>query len=187
MAEDKKIDLLQLRQQFAAWQVPSEVSFSRLIDVAALPFKPGNGLAGGDPSTEIGGVDVGGVTLLHIQVGDGIQITAKGMELKPAAEGGVALTEEGAATVAVSGGLKVGKDGIGILTSGALQGGAELSIVIDEKQGIRHDEGNVAIHFDPMSFEADNALRVRCRPSGGLCLDEQGCLVLDIKTILGDA
>ncbi|WP_193764791.1 hypothetical protein [Serratia odorifera] len=50
MADSKKVNLDELKTEFGPLQVPSETHFSQMIDVAALSFQAGPGLAGGAPA-----------------------------------------------------------------------------------------------------------------------------------------
>ncbi|MCS3413216.1 MULTISPECIES: Ig-like domain-containing protein [Serratia] len=182
---DGKVNLPQLRECFKAWKVPSEESFSRLIDVASLPFKPGAGLTGGDPSTESEVVDVGGVTPWHVKEGNGVAVAKDGVALKLAADGGL-LLDKGGVGIKAAAGVKVDKDGMAVVTSGPLKVGTDVSITLDEKKGLKTDkEGHVEMSLAPAVFDVVNGLRLTCQPFGGLYLDAQGKLALDIDTILG--
>ncbi|MGJ3438307.1 Ig-like domain-containing protein [Serratia sp. Je.1.23.a] len=182
---DGKVNLPLLRECFKAWKVPSEESFSRLIDVASLSFKPGEGMAGGDPSTESGVVDVGSVTPWHVKAGNGMAVAKDGVALKLAADGGLVLAKDGVGIKAAAG-VKVDKDGMAVVTSGPLKVGTDVSITLDETKGLKTDkEGHVEMSLDPEVFDVANGLQLTCQPFGGLYLDTQGKLALDIDAILG--
>ncbi|HGM5307321.1 TPA: hypothetical protein ACKQJM_003328 [Serratia marcescens] len=179
------VNLRKLRECFKTWKVPSEESFSRLIDVASLSFKPGKGLTGGDLSPENEVVDVSDVTPWHVKAGNGVAVAKEGVALKLAADGGLVLAKDKLG-IKMGVGVQVVKDGMVVVTSGALKGGADVSISLDETKGLKHDDGgHVRIHVDPTLFDVTNGLRLTCQPLGGLYLDDQGKLALDIDTIIG--
>lgn len=179
-----KVNLPQLRKCFNAWKVPTEDSFSWLIDVASLSFKSGEGIAGGEPSTESGVVDVSGVTPWHVKVSKGVTMAQEGIALNLPTDGGLILVADKLG-VKMAAGVNVVNDGMVVVTSGALKMGGDVSITLDETKGLKQDDkGHVKIHVDPALFDVENGLRLVCQPLGGLCLDAQGELVLDIDTIM---
>jgi len=188
MAQNKKVDSGYLRSEFGAWQVPSEEHFNQLIDVAAISFKPGAGLTGGDPSPVKGVVDAVNTVALSVKAGRGMQVSASGIGLLMANNGGLELSQDNTLRVkTVSGGTVDGRDGLAVCAAPPLKVGSDVSIDIDETRGLQHSHSALGLHVDNQTLEVnnDNRPQVKYRECGGLKIDAQGALVLDLDIILG--
>ncbi|MGP3159450.1 hypothetical protein ACTVR5_12445 [Serratia marcescens] len=189
MADSKKVNLDELKKQFGSLQVPSETHFSQLIDVAALSFQAGPGLAGGVPAVGVEGLDVGGVTPLYVKVQGGMQATSDGVALHVAATGGLALDSDNRLTapVAPKGGLH-NDGGLAVKATAPLTVGREVSVAIDPHQGMACSAVGLALQVDATMLETDaDGLRVKCQLAGGMTIKDTGELALDLDIILGRA
>ncbi|HBC5194907.1 MULTISPECIES: hypothetical protein [Serratia] len=189
MADSKKVNLDELKKQFGPLQVPSETHFSQLIDVAALSFQAGPGLAGGVPAVGEEGLDVGGVTPLYVKALGGMQATADGVALHVAATGGLALDSDNRLTapVAPKGGLH-NDGGLAVKAMPPLTVGREVSVAIDPHQGMACSAAGLALQVDATTLETDaDGLRVKCQLAGGMTIKDTGELALDLDIILGRA
>lgn len=187
MANSKKVNLDELKKQFGPLQVPSETHFSQLIDVAALSFQAGDGLAGGAPAVGEAGLDVGGVTPLYVNAHGGMQASAEGVELHIAATGGLALDSDNRLTarVAPKGGLH-NDGGFAVKATAPLTVGREVSVAIDPHQGMACSAEGLALQVDATTLETDaDGLRVKCELAGGMMIKDTGELALDLDIILG--
>lgn len=203
MGADKpdKVDLNELKAQFGAWQVPSDEDFKKLIDMAALSFYPGDGLAGGDASKpNEAGHDK--VTPLSVNPGKGVTVGKAGVEV---AIGDTSVFEtktppEGPKTMS----LKSPKDNSLKTTNGlALQvskpvvistANGKVGINIDLKKGLmfESDSGALSLRVDAQSLEilttsetpAKQQVKIKCKKGGGLMIDDKGYLQPDIDAFL---
>ncbi|NMT27077.1 hypothetical protein [Serratia marcescens] len=185
----KQLSLSDVKQQFGAWQVPSQAHFEALINIAALSLKPGNGLTGGDPSPEADKIDTGQVTPLRVQAYHGITaMPQQGVAVKPDPVGGLTTDNDKSLTVKASD--SVGFDDKGVFLkvneSKALKvKGGGIAVEINTAAGLNAAKG-VSVSVDNKTVEMDKngALRVRCDHTGGLTVDQEGYLGVDLDIIL---
>ncbi|MGP3004277.1 hypothetical protein [Serratia bockelmannii] len=178
----------ELKTQFDAWQVPSEEHFHALINLAALTFKPGLGLSGGDPSMNADVIDVGQVTPLQVKAHDGITAAAEGIAVLADPAGGLEV-KGGSLTLKPSSGVMSEGEGLSLRVNAgkALKVGESVAVQIKTNAGLTCDESTgVSLQADntTVTIDDNNRLRVKCLKLGGLTIDPQGCLTVDLETIL---
>ncbi|BEN03319.1 hypothetical protein OM409_16605 [Serratia bockelmannii] len=186
MTPPKKVGLSNLKAQFGAWQVPSEEHFDQLINVASLSWQPGAGLAGGDPSTTADCVDIAAVTPLCVLAGNGIDVSSNaGITLHLCQDGGLALPAGRLTAVADlrRGVAPESPSGLAIRPGAAVQVGQAVSLCVETKAGLTCAPDNrLGVHVDGRTLEiADGELKIKCREAGGLTINAQGELALDIE------
>lgn len=187
MADEKKVSVSELHTQFDAWQVPSEEHFAQLIALGAVSFQPGAGLTGGTPARDDGKIDVGLTTPLQFKAGNGLQVSEGGVALRLASLGGLELSGKTAASLSVKDTESVVADngGLAVKAHAPLKVQGAVSLEIDKQKGLRWGAAGLALHVDGKTLEVDEGrLRVKCVEGGGLKLDEQGCLALDLDILL---
>ncbi|WP_274851640.1 hypothetical protein [Serratia marcescens] len=182
----------ELKAQFDAWQVPSEEHFHALINLAALTFKPGPGLSGGDPSMNADVINAGQVTPLRVKAHDGMTSTAEGIAVLADPIGGLTVNTKGlqvkASTsvmfddsglslkVNESKALKVESDGVAV----QIAKNKGLKFNVDASTGI-----SLSVDSKTVEIDKSGVLRVKCAHTGGLTIDKEGHLGVDLDIILG--
>lgn len=181
----------ELKTQFGAWQVPSEEHFHALINLAALTFKPGLGLSGGDPSMNADVIDAGQVTPLRVKAHDGMTAAAEGIAVLADPAGGLAVDTKGlqvkASTSVIFDGsglsikvneskaLKVESDGVAV----QIAKNKGLKFNVDASKGV-----SLSVDSKTVEIDENGALRVKCAHTGGLTIDKEGYLGVDLDIIL---
>ncbi|KYQ96989.1 hypothetical protein AWY96_00130 [Serratia plymuthica] len=183
--------ITELKKQFGAWKVPSDEHFHALIDLAALTFKPGQGLSGGDPSKCDGVVAIEQTTALAVKTHHGMDATTEGVSVKPNLAGGLAV---GATGLYVKMSTSVIFDGLGLYLkvneSKALKvKSGSIAVQIANHKGLKPNDdtsSDVSLSVDSKTVEIDEngALRVKYDRTGGLTIDKDGYLGVDLDIIL---
>lgn len=184
----------ELKAQFDAWQVPSEEHFHALINLAALTFKPGPGLSGGDPSMNAGVIDAGQVTPLRVKAHDGMTSTAEGIAVLADPSGGLTVNantkglqvkastsvmfDDSGLSLKVneSKTLKVESDGVAV----RIAKNKGLKFNVDASTGV-----SLSVDSKTVEIDENGVLRVKCAHRGGLTIDKEGHLGVDLDIILG--
>ncbi|EDT38415.1 hypothetical protein [Burkholderia ambifaria] len=183
----------QLREAFGAWAVPVERDFQDLIFLAdigrqALGLDENMVPPAKSPQTGLG-----------ITSGDGsidVRLDGLGGLGRMSANAGIALT--------CGTGLAMGADGLTVDRGAGFDfdtrsGGLMLSMIAPLSQanevleivrgaGIGHhgaEPGALALLSDPQSLRVDGTgLAIICSPGGGLTVDDQGQLTIDIESLM---
>lgn len=185
MADEKKVSVSELHKQFGAWQVPSEEHFAQLIALGAVSFQPGAGLTGGTPARSDGKIDVGLTTPLQLKVGNGLQVSEGGVALRLASQGGLQINDASLSVKDTESVVVADNGGLAVRANVPLTVGDVVALEIDKQKGLRWGPAGLALHVDGKTLEVDEGrLRVKCVEGGGLKLDEQGCLALDLDILL---
>ena len=187
MAKKAQLSLSEVRKHFGAWKVPSQEHFEALINIAALSLKAGPGLSGGDPSTEADRVDTEQVTPLTVKAHNGMAVASEGLGVKPDPGGGLAI-DNGVLHVHRSESVAFDDNGVFLKVneSKALKvKGGGIAVEINTTAGLNAATG-VSVSVDNKTVEMDKngALRVRCDHTGGLTVDQEGYLRIDLDIIL---
>lgn len=184
----KGVDLSVLQTRFSAWHVPDDADFSQLTGAVSQSFSPGAGLGGGDPSTSPDTVDAENVQPLSVHRGGGVTFQAGGVALSVNSEHPDSMT------------LASGKLAVNLQTDGGLSTDGGLAVKVNPSGGLSKD-GSISLPVpgaglklegNQLRLDADQqALRtgpegafIHCRPGGGLTIDNNGCLVVDIGSVL---
>ncbi|MGP2927032.1 hypothetical protein ACTVKR_23905 [Serratia bockelmannii] len=179
----------ELKAQFDAWQVPSEEHFHTLINLAALTFKPR--LSGGKTSMNADVIDARQVTPLQVKAHDGITAAAEGIAVLADPTGGLTVNTKGlqvkASTsvmfddsglslkVNESKALKVESDGVAV----QIAKNKGLKFNVDASTGV-----SLSVDSKTVEIDENGALRVKFAHTGGLTIDKDGCLGVDLDIIL---
>ncbi|KVN20662.1 hypothetical protein WT08_28145 [Burkholderia sp. MSMB1552] len=178
----------ELRKHFDEWHVPSDQDFADLIDVAALSFQPGNGLAGGDPSKSAGVVAVDKITALVVKTAekgglsasrDGVMVEVKGGGLKRGPQGQVCVE------VGTDKGVTAEGPGVAVQAVQPLIVKDVVSLNIDK--GLKWVGNTVSLNADGKSVALNpetGVAYVKCAENGGLKIDDKGNLTVDLDNIL---
>lgn len=185
----KQLSLSDVKEQFGAWQVPSEAHFEALINIAALSLKVGAGLSGGAPSPDAARIDIGKVTPLTVNAYYGVEAKAEGLFAKPDPFGGLKVDTQG---LKVKASDSVGFDGNGVFLrvneSKALKvEGGNIAVKINDKAGFKKKVStgmSLSVDSKTVEIDANGALRLKCAPTGGLTVDQDGHLGVDLDIIL---
>jgi len=186
----KQLSLSDVKQQFGAWQVPSQAHFEALINIAALSLKPGNGLTGGDPSPEADKIDTGRVTPLRVAAYHGMTaMPQQGVAVMPDPVGGLEI-KSNVLRVQASDSVQFGDDGVFLKVneSKALKvEGGNIAVKINDKVGFKKEVStglSLSVDSKTVEIDANGALRLKCVPTGGLTADQDGHLGVDLDIIL---
>lgn len=190
MAKKAQLSLTKVKEQFGAWQVPSQAHFEALINIAALSLKPGNGLTGGDPSPEADKIDTGRVTPLRVQEYHGITVMPQqGVAVMPDPVGGLEI-KSNVLRVQASDTVRFDDHGVFLKVneSKALKvEGGNIAVKINDKVGFKKEVStglSLSVDSKTVEIDANGALRVRCDHTGGLTVDQEGYLGVDLDIIL---
>ncbi|WP_273853607.1 hypothetical protein [Serratia bockelmannii] len=185
-----KADFSKLKANFAAWQVPTDEDFAQLIDLAAVSVQPGSGLAGGDPSVIPGVADPEGASAFTVKAAfdKGLVVSDAGIALRVDEAGGLVCEQNKGlsvktpvdASLSIDGGLHVQMTGVLKLDTG-------VSLQIDERQGLSVVKGALSVHSDSQTLRITDTgtLALTCSNAGGLLIDSEGCLAVDINMLAG--
>ncbi|QRR07649.1 hypothetical protein FPJ27_15395 [Burkholderia sp. MS455] len=187
MEIEEKVSLSELKKNFDAWHVPSEQDFAHLIDVAAVSFQPGDGLAGGDPSKRADEV-AAPITPLVVKAAElgGLSATATGVAVNING-GGLKLNGNDQVYVDVSDKSMTTVKGVAVQAVKPLRVGTEVSLDIDENHGLKWSDYNVGLNVDGKTVAFDpkqGFVFVQCAKNKGLKIDANGNLTVDLDHIL---
>lgn len=176
-----------LKERFKRWSVPVEDDFNVLITYACNDIKAGNGLQGSGASgapVAVHLVENGG---LHFESGtvalsmksdhyDGIKYSVSGNTKT------LALNVITASGLSDDNGLAVQ-----VTPSGGLDKSANtLTLPVVTTQGLAQSGNQLVLNVDQTTLSiTKNVVHVQCKPKGGLKVDENGFLTIDIATVLG--
>lgn len=182
------ISLENLTSRFTAWKAPQQADFHALIalaDIGRQAVEEGKGAAptglvfhGGVGPLRLAVPSLGCLQLsgagVQLQVGQGVKVGSGGLALAlaPGQHSTCLAFENGACVLKVS-------------SSGVLQAGGKLALAVGD--GVQNSSG-VALKLAPArsGLQVDaNGLAVGCDPAGGLTIDAEGKLTLDLEFLMG--
>ena len=183
--EIARISVEALKKSFSAWAVPQEKDFQALISLAEV----GCQAVAGVELAATGLASAGGTKPLQVVLGIG-----QGLHLTPGS--GIELN------VNVSAGLQVGAGGLSVKTGTGIAIDPttqaltlqKLGAPLSQKQGILEViRGEEMMSGDALGLTADasrsmavsiNGLSIHCSPTGGLIVDANGQLTLDLEYLM---
>jgi hypothetical protein len=184
--------LASLTSRFKAWSAPEQLDFFALIALADI----GRQAVGGDMGSVSTGLEFSGEAgplRLVLQSAGGLQLLEEG-SVKLRAGPGFAVNSAGALSLALKPGLQ-GKgtclafDGgacvLRVDSSGLTQVGDNLAIVFGD--GLQGNSG-LALKLVPAASGlqvSSSGLAVLCDPSGGLTINAEGRLTLNLEFLMG--
>lgn len=183
--EIARISGVTLKHSFAAWAVPQEKDFQALISLAEIGCQAVADLE----LAATGLANAGGTKPLQVVLN-----TDQGLHLTPGSGIGLNVNVSGGLQV-VAGGLSI-KTGTGIAIEPTTQVLTlqKLGEPLSQKQGMLEIiRGKEMMSGDTLGLTADasrgmavsiNGLRIHCSPTGGLIVDANGQLTLDLEYLM---
>lgn len=167
-----KRTIQQIRASFAATKVPVQTDFEALIDLAFLGPMPGNGLTQTDDGT----------LRINRSNKSGLELTEKGLAVLCATDSGLTIENnqlrvQGGPGIAVEEKVKLR------LSPPLTEQGDKLSVRVG--QGLKFEGGALTLHVDQRTVVVkSNIVHVQCDPHGGLKIDKDGQLTVDLSQLM---